>query len=458
MIVLGAGDIENATGAVLERGNRESTVKGVSIDSRKTAPGDLFVAVKGSRFDGHAFVGEALERGAAGIMVTRSGNVKKSGSGPFELVVDDTQRALGDLAACIRKKVNIPVICITGTNGKTTVKDILSHILSSRYKVLKSRASYNNIIGLSLTLFELTKNHEVAVLELGTSKPGEISRLAAIAQPHVAVVNNIGDGHLQAFSDREGVFMEKMSLIDALPETGMAFLNNDDPLLSRAEIRDVTVRRFGSSPKIHFRIEDINVQDHTQRFSLNGEGYSISLEGLHNVHNAAAAVSVALQFDMDSEDIRTVISGAKGPAMRMEKVVLGDITFIKDCYNANPDSFESALNSLEIGCSSRIRVVVAGDMLDLGQKSDEFHRAVGKSIAYRNLDFIVTLGERSRLMAEGAREAGMSPDNIFRADDHRHAAEILKNPSMSGATVLLKGSRAMKMEEILKCYTTCCTP
>jgi UDP-N-acetylmuramoyl-tripeptide--D-alanyl-D-alanine ligase len=457
MVRITPKDIAKITGGKLVSGKGDAPATGFSIDSRTISPGDIFIAVKGRHFDGHDFIGEALEKGASGLILQKDPGEGIHGKATHVMLVDDTQEAMGRVASWIRRRVDIPVICITGTNGKTTVKDLLSHVLSSRYKVLGSRRSYNNIIGLSLTLFDLDPSHEVAVLGVGTNHPGEIPKLAGIAGPNIAVITNIGDGHLEAFEDREGVFAEKISLLEFLPETGMVFLNKDDSLLARASVRGVTRKFYGISRGSDFLISDVSRKENGYEFRLNGERYFTPLEGEHNVHNAAVSAAVAVYFGISPEEIRMSFQTVSPPAMRLEKVEAEEITFINDSYNANPDSFERALDVLESVPGSRVKGVVAGDMMELGERSDEFHRMIGRSIHERGIDFLITLGGRAWHMAEGALDSGMAVSKVLRAQTHEDAAEMVREMAAPGAVVLLKGSREARMEEVLKCFTISCT-
>ncbi len=457
MVHITPKDIAKITGGRLVSGKEGVPVTGFSIDSRTISPGDIFIAVKGRHFDGHDFIGEALRKGASGLLLRKDPGKSIRGKASHVISVDDTREAMGAIASWIRKRVDIPVVCITGTNGKTTVKDLLSHALASRYKVLSSRRSYNNIIGLSLTLFDLDPSHEVAVLELGTNHPGEIPKLAGIAGPNIAVITNIGDGHLEAFEDRKGVFVEKISLLEFLPEEGMVFLNKDDSLLSRSSVRGVTRKFYGISRGSDFLISHISRKENGYEFSLNGERYFTPLEGEHNVHNAAVSAAVAGYFGMSPEEIRVSFKTVSPPAMRVEKVKVEEITFINDSYNANPDSFERALDVLESVSGSCVKGVVAGDMMELGGRSDEFHRMIGRSIRERGIDFLITLGDRAWHMAEGALDSGMVASKVMRAHTHEDAAEIVRKMAGPGTVVLLKGSREARMEEVLKCFTIFCT-
>ncbi len=458
MIKLSVNDVARMTGGKLSSKKPEDPVRGFSIDSRTIRPGELFIAVKGSNFDGHDFVLNAAEKGASGLIVGRPADPACSEMVDHVIVVEDTLEAMAMIAAGIRKGADIPVVCITGTNGKTTVKNILSSILSPRYNVLSNRKSYNNIIGLSLTLFDLDPSHDVAILELGTNHPGEIPKLAEIAAPHMAVITNVGDGHLEFFINREGVFIEKISLLDFLPDTGIAFLNKDDRLLARVGTRGTMKKFYGMSAGCDFLITRPLKKEGGYDFFLNGNRFFLPLEGAHNVYNAAAAISVAEYFGINHEEIRRALGTVSLPEMHLEKTDINDLVFINDSYNANPDSFECALKVLQDNGAGGPKGVVAGDMLELGSRSGEFHKMIGRSIAAGGIDFLITLGTGAGHIAEGAAESGMGEDRILRAVSHEDAAEMIRRIAAPGTVILLKGSRATKMEEVLKCFTTSCTP
>jgi UDP-N-acetylmuramoyl-tripeptide--D-alanyl-D-alanine ligase len=456
MIRLTVRDIVQATEGKLLSGSGNAVVGGLSVDSRTIKPGEFFIAIRGSNFNGHDFIPDAAEKGASGLIVEQLPDPACLGKIDHLIVVGNAREAMGMVAAEIRKRVNIPVVCITGSNGKTTVKNILSSILSVRHSVLNSKKSYNNILGLSLTLFDLDQSHDVAVLELGTNHPGEISELARIAGPHMAVITNIGDGHLEFFASREGVFVEKMSLLNFLPDTGMVFLNKDDRLLARAGTRDVMKKFYGMSPGCDFLITRLFREKEGYGFFLNGNRFFLPLEGSHNVYNAAAAIAVAEYFGMSHKDMQGALETVSLPEMRLEKVNVDGLVFINDSYNANPDSFECALKVLQDNGAGGPKGVVAGDMLELGSGSDEFHRMIGRSIVGNGVDFLITLGSKARHIAEGALESGMEKSRVLCAASHEDAAEMVRQTADPGTVILLKGSRATRMEEVLKCFTTSC--
>ncbi|MCK4852326.1 MAG: UDP-N-acetylmuramoyl-tripeptide--D-alanyl-D-alanine ligase, partial [Candidatus Omnitrophica bacterium] len=335
MIRLSVREIARVTGGRMLSTDEDVPVSGFCTDSRTMGPGQFFIALKGKNFDGHDHIREAVARGARGIIAERM--TVDYGAGrhrPHIIIVENTLTAMGQIAGHIRRKAGIPVVCITGTNGKTTVKDILSHLLSFKYRLLKSRGSFNNLIGVSLTLFELEPSHEMAVIELGSNHPGEIAHLARITAPRAAVITNIGHGHLEFFGGREGVFREKVSLLERLPDPGAAFLNGDDDYLSGVRI-DADTRFFGRSRDCDLRITGIRKQGTGHGFDLDGERFFVPLEGEHNVYNAAAAVAAAAYFGMDHRVIRERLSGVSLPRMRLEKIVVDGILFINDACNAN---------------------------------------------------------------------------------------------------------------------------
>jgi len=451
MIELTVKDIARVTGGRFFSKKKETVIKGFSIDSRTIAPGQFFIAVKGENFDGHDFVGDAADKGAAGLVVEHSLKALPMEKVDHVIVVEDVREAMGMIAAQIRSRVDIPVICVTGTNGKTTLKGILSRILSSGYSVLESRKSYNNVIGLSLTLFDLDPSHDMAVLELGTNHPGEIAELARIARPSVAIITNIGDGHLEYFVDRGGVFKEKMHLLDFLPPSGVAFLNKDDVFLSGVDRQGIVKKFYGLSDGCDFRISDVVKRGNGYGFSLNEKEYFIPLAGEHNVHNAAVAIAAAEHSGVNYENIRKKLEEVSLPEMRLESVDVDGMMFINDSYNANPDSFECALRTLQAGSAGRYKGVVAGEMLELG------HRMIGRSIADKGIDFLITLGISAGHMIKGALESGMEKERVLCAKSHEEAAEMVRRMARPGTVVLLKGSRASRMEEVIKCFTIFCT-
>jgi UDP-N-acetylmuramoyl-tripeptide--D-alanyl-D-alanine ligase len=444
-------EIASLSGSSVSTAYAGLKISGFSTDSRRISPGDIFIALKGENFDGRDFIREAAERGAHAALVP--GDVKSS---PVPCIITaDIYGALAGIAADIRCRCNIPVICITGSNGKTSVKDILGSMLSRKYRVLKSERSYNNLLGICLTLFRLDAEHEIAVLEVGTNKKGEISFLSGILRPDVCIINNISYGHIGAFETLNAVLEEKISMLGSMEPGALAVLNGDDRLLQGVRPRNVRTEYFGKSSGSDIRISDISKQEHGYSFKINGESYRIQASGEHNIMNAAAACAVAGHFGVEYRDIKKTMKEHTLPPMRLTRERYGNIMFINDAYNANPGSFSAALEVLSGEVSGGLKCVVAGDMLELGEISSELHFGTGRLIAHKGFDLLVVLGKEARHIAEGAVSAGMRPESVKEVSSHMEAAQRLAEIGESGAVVLVKGSRKSKMEEVIKCFTSC---
>lgn len=448
------GDILKATGGSLVKGSLKSYVGGISTDSRTLEQDDLFVALIGERFDGHEFIPQAVERGAAGLVVS-----KDVGDFPVKdiVLVGDTLRALGDIARLYRKMFDIPLVGITGSNGKTTTKDMTASVLSRKYQVLKNEGNLNNAIGVPMTLFRLSQAHEIAVIELGTGSPGEMSHLVEVAQPDVAVVTNIGPTHLEFFGSVDAVAIEKGLMVQA---ASSAALNADDP--RAAKMRDLVDGRvvlFGLE-QAGITGKDVLAADISQdqygrpEFTLVTSQGRIRVHlpslGKHNIYNALAAASVGILFNIPLDGIRDGLELYEGASKRMQELTLDGVRIIDDTYNSNPVSLKMALDFLsQLECDGK-RIAVIGDMLELGQQSDELHREAGSFIASRRISTLVTVGDKASRIAEGALGDGFPSNTVFICRSNSEAAERLRKLMSSGDIVLIKGSRGMKMEEIVE--------
>ncbi|MFH1837423.1 MAG: UDP-N-acetylmuramoyl-tripeptide--D-alanyl-D-alanine ligase [Candidatus Omnitrophota bacterium] len=446
--------IEITGGRSLKRSSDEM-ISGFSIDSRTIKAGDIFLAVKGENFDGHSFLEDALDRGASGIIISQDvpDNIKEKARDI--IFVGDVLKAIADISREIRKSIGAKVIAVTGSNGKTTVKDYLANIVSSEYNVLVSKRSFNNLIGVGLTLFEAQNSHDIVILELGTNHPGEMGVLGEIANPDIALITNVGRSHMEFFHDTEGVFKEKTSLLDHLAPGGQAFINGDDILLRKIKGKRTDIKSYGMGKNNDIVISNISKGKRGYRFFVGEDDYMFSGEGLHNVQNAAAAISVAGYLGIKKNNIREKIKDAPLPPMRLERIEAGDLIFINDAYNANPDSFERALDVLEDASCEGDRVIIAGDMFELGERSAEFHRELGKSIAGRKIKFLIATGKWAHETIKGAADAGMPIENTLRSEDHKTISGFIRLKAAKRSTILLKASRKAKLEEILRCFTTC---
>ncbi len=432
-------------------------LRGITIDSRKAEEGNLFIAIPGEQFDGHQFVMEAVTKGVKAIVV----NQEKERFLPEEtlnkisvVAVRDTKKALRDIASWYRGKFDIPAVAVTGTNGKTTTKDMIAQVLSSKFKVLKSPESYNNLIGVPLTLFQLDPSFEVLVLELGMSQPGEIKILTRISCPNLGVITNIGPAHLESMGSMEKIARAKFELADHMPSPKTLILNADDQLLAKRLTQTGPGERvisFGIKKKADF------VAD---RIETNGNGYlcfrvnrnitvSLPVIGFHNVYNALAAFAAAIFLGVEEGKIKDTLENFTPSKLRMELVRIGNIRIINDSYNANPVSVEKALDTLKNIKTPGRKIAVLGDMLELGEEAMDFHLQLGRKAAQSGVNLLITVGELSRFIGEGAKEAGMHASDVSTFENNRQVGFYLLENLKDGDLVLVKGSRRMKTEDIV---------
>ncbi|MFA6355696.1 MAG: UDP-N-acetylmuramoyl-tripeptide--D-alanyl-D-alanine ligase [Candidatus Omnitrophota bacterium] len=451
--MLNVKDILDATEGTLSAGDVSAVFTCVSTDTRKIPAGSLFVALKGANFDGHDFIAGAAKQGARGAVVCR--DVPPQGIPVIK--VDDTLKAFGKIAGYHRRRFDIPVIALTGSNGKTTTKEMLSRILSAKYKVLKNEGTENNFVGVPQTLLRMDESHEIAVIEMGTNHPGEIAYLADIVQPNCGMVINAGPSHLEFFGTVDNVRTEKLDLLKRIGEDGSAVVNGNDPKLvdSARKICDEVVS-FGFGKECDYFADNIQDSVHGISFVMNGvHPVKLKVLGRHNIYNALAAIAAGSLYGVETADAVQALKDFELPKLRMEFASCGGIDFIFDCYNSNPLSMGSAIETLcNMGPGKR-KVLVAGDMLELGAVAPDMHRKAGRIAAMAGVDVLVGVGSLSGYILEGAREEGIGGETLLRFDNSVEAAKALKGILQEGDLVLVKGSRGMKMEEIKKCFITC---
>lgn len=431
---------------------RDCLIKGISIDSRTIRNQEAFVTIKGKNFDGHDFIQEAINKGAGCIITERFPDLKIKI--PF-IKVKDTIKALGDIACFQRRRFNIPVIGITGSNGKTTTKEMLAFVLSKRFKVLKNEGTKNNQIGLPLSLIKLNRTHKIAVLELGTNHFGEIDYLSKICLPNLGIITNIGPSHLEYLCNLKGVLKEKYSLIKNLKEPYIGILNMDDRFL-RTKMNNKTLKPFiigfGIKNNADFSASEIRFLKNKMEFQVN-QKYKVSLNtlGYHNVYNALAVIAVARLFGLNYKEIILSLNEFKFPAGRLKFIKLNNINFIDDTYNSNPLSLKEALNTLRNLTTKGRKIFVMGDMLELGKFSKQFHYQAGLEIA-KICDVLITVGNLSYLAAKALVDRGFNHKNIFSCGSPAEARDLLFNKVVPDKNdiVLVKGSRAVQLEEVFK--------
>jgi UDP-N-acetylmuramoyl-tripeptide--D-alanyl-D-alanine ligase len=435
-------------------------IKGISIDSRNVKEGELFVAIKGDRFDGHDFVPDAIRKGAWGALVERS--ILESRFAVLGILknivpVEDTLSSLQEMSHLHRKKFSLPVVGITGSNGKTTTKEMLASILKQKGPVLKNEGNLNNHIGVPLTLLKLEPRHTAAAIEMGMSASGEIDLLARLAGPDVGVITNIGPAHLAFLGSMDAVAEAKGELLGHLGAGGTAVLNADDRYFETLKKKHSgRILSFGIDAAADVRAVSIQQKaDFTDcTFAINGSTVNVRLRavGRHNVANALAAAAAGIAVGMSPDAVKQGLDGFTPIAMRSEiKQVEGRTVFV-DCYNANPVSMEAALVTLASLSAGGRSVAVLGDMLELGESAAEAHRAIGAVSARLGVDMLITIGTLAKHISRGAIDAGMPGDRVHEAQSHAEAAALLKELTRPGDIVLLKGSRGMKMENILEAF------
>ncbi len=422
-------------------------VVGVSTDSRTVRPGDLFFAIRGDNFDGHEYVEDAFAKGACAAVV--SDDAARSGTA---LVVEDTVDALLTLAAWYRDRFDIPVVAVTGSNGKTTTKDMAAAVLSTKFRTARTRGNYNNHIGVPLTLFDIEREHEVAVVEMGMNHPGEIARLAAAARPSVGVITNVSEAHMETMQDIDTIAQAKAELLDALPPDGTSVLNWDDPRVKALWTRGPgNVVTFGLSADAEVRAVGIDASADGVSFELADDGrVTLPIAGRHNVMNALAAIAVGRIMGVPDADAARGLSSFEASPMRMNFERAGSRVVLNDAYNCNPGSLGAALEVLVEAAGERTSAAVIGDMLELGSTSTRAHREAGARAAELGVDWLLLFGTEVAALKEGALEAGMPASRVRIFESKTALVETLRKELDESAVLLVKGSRGMRMEEVVE--------
>ncbi len=451
-------EVLTATGGRLIAGHGEKRVYGVSTDSRQILQGNLFIALAGENFDGHAFLQKAVEGGAAGVIVASGHriNLKLMSAETGVVEVDDTLQALGDLAHAYRRRFSIPVIGLTGSSGKTTTKEMLSCILTQERKIIKTEGNLNNLIGLPQTIFRMTGEHEIAVFEMGTNTRGEIKRLTQIAAPDIGLITNVGPAHLAGFGSVDTVREEKGDLFFNMEPTGMAVVNLDDEAVrqvaDRWSGRRVTFSMSAGADVSVNEIRKNGARGTSFNLLLGGRAYKVDMKiaGIHNIYNAMAAAATALACGSGSESIRQGLASFTPVGGRMEIIKLQNGAYvINDAYNANPASVREALLTLKDLKTAHKAFVFLGDMLELGEAAREMHRKIGMLLATIGVTSVFLQGDFADVTAAGAREGGLTDEQIMFLGSVDEAVDYLKSQLRKGDWILVKGSRRMKMDRIV---------
>lgn len=448
--------LEISGGRLLQAGDLEIKPVRFCIDSREIRHGDFFVPLPGVRTNGHNFLAQAALRGAAGCFVSAALQVPLP-PGMAVIAVDNTLTAMQQVAAGHRAKFSLPIIAVTGSNGKTTTKDLLAAALSVQGPVLHTEGNLNNHLGVPLMLSRLEKSHRAAVLEMGMRGFGEIDLLARLSRPDIAIITNIGEAHLASMGSRENIAGAKTEVLRYLPIDGVAILNGDEPLLvpyfCRLNCRLIT---FGFSPTSAIRCEALTRQGTGYHLRLEQEGYSSlqfvsPLPGKHNAYNVLAAVAAARVLGLADTEIVSGLAAVSPSGMRLEMTELPQgWKVLNDAYNASPTSMVAALQTFGEMAYEAGKIAVLGDMLELGAFEEEGHRLVGRTAAQAGLKALIIVGERARTIAAGAEESGFAKERIHLCRTPPEAATMVRLVAGEGDWILLKGSRGMRMEQVLE--------
>lgn len=439
--------ILNATGGRLTRACFNCKCNAVSSDTRTIRPGSLFIALRGERFDGNAYLKTAFERGASVALAER----------PYPgwpvVLVDDAYKALRALAAAYRRRFSMPVIGVTGSVGKTSTKEMIFAVLSQAFRTHKNMGNLNNLIGMPMSVFGLEQSHEAAVFEMGMSAFGEIAALSQVAAPDIGVITNIGISHIEMLGSRENILKAKLEILEGMRPGGKLILNGDDDLLATVQTDQAEIITYGiENHACMYVAEQVAGSSEGTTFLLHHPGGSMEIRlpvvGKHNVYNALAAFAIGRALGMEPETIAAGLLQYEPTGYRQKIEKLGGITFIEDCYNASPDSMKAAFDVLNAVQPTGRKLAVLADMLELGDTAAEAHRAVGKAAAENGVDILFSLGENARYYQEGFRTGGGAKSTHF--EEKTALTDALCNTLQKGDAVLFKGSRGMRLEEIIQ--------
>ena len=431
---------------------QDVTIQGVTIDSRKIQPGNLFIPFKGEHSDGHNYVEAALKSGAAAALWQK--DVPNPPANLPILIVEDTLEAIQELARSYRNELHVKVVGITGSNGKTTVKDMTANLLSLQYRVKKTEGNYNNHLGMPLTILALDEDTEIAVLEMGMSGKGEIEFLTKLARPNVAIITNIGEAHLQDLGSREAIAEAKLEIVQGLQDDGLLIYMGDETILKdglASANRNINTQTFGRSHQNDLYPVEIETKQNGSRFKVNKVDFEFHLPvlGAHNVLNALSAMLTAHYFNIPYEKMNDGFVHLKLTQMRMELVegAKGE-RIINDAYNASPTSMRAAIDLISNLPDYERKIVVLGDMLELGEKEKEFHYEMGKSLDPQKINYVFTFGPLAEQIAQGAMTVFPS-DRVFSFLDKQSLMDQLVKRTDKETLILVKASRGMKLEEVV---------
>lgn len=457
MLPLKLSDVAQATGGRLVQGGPGTLITSVSTDTRTIEPGALFVPIVGERFDGHEFIEQAAAKGASAVIFSGSRFAARRLPDSFAAVeVQDTLLALQQLALWHRAQFQGPVVAVTGSNGKTTTKDMIAAVLARRFSVLSTHGNLNTEIGMAMTLLRRDPTHTAIVVEMGMRGSGQIASLMKIARPSIGVVTNVGPVHLELLGTVEAVARAKRELVEDLPANGTAVLNADDPLVigmkNKTKASLLTYGIVNEADIAATGLRSLGMSGYEFRLAAGGESIMVRLPlpGRHNVSNALAAAAVGVQCGLRLTEIAQGLAEMRPSGMRMQvEHFPGDVVIVNDAYNASPASMRASLDVL-VDLPATRRIAVLGDMLELGSISQDEHYAIGQLCAEHQVDILVSVGERARDIANGARDHERSSVSIIEVPDADRAGEVLLDQLRPGDVVLVKASRGIELEHTIE--------
>nr|WP_275695662.1 UDP-N-acetylmuramoyl-tripeptide--D-alanyl-D-alanine ligase [Fredinandcohnia sp. SECRCQ15] len=443
-----------AFGKKLDSKYKDLIIEGVSIDTRTIQSGNLYIPIVGETFNGHEFVETAIDNGASAVLWGM--NESNPPKGIPVIYVEDTLVALQNLAKNYRDELSIKVVGITGSNGKTTTKDMVTAVLSTVFRVHKTEGNLNNHIGLPLTILRLNEDTEVAVLEMGMSAFGEIEFLTKLARPDIAIITNIGESHMQDLGSRDGIAKAKLEIVDGLAQSGILIYDGDEPLLlDKVKKLNISSLTFGSTGKNDLFPTDVKLESNGTYFSINknnGEEFYIPVLGKHNVNNATAAIAVGLHFNLSWNEIKAGLKNSKITNMRLELIEgKNGLKLINDAYNASPTSMKAAISLIQDLKGFNRKIVILADMLELGENEIKYHEEMGHLLDPTKIDYVFTFGKLGEYISKRAVERFPTGRVKAYLNKEELIAELGKVVNKDDV-VLLKGSRGMKLEEVVAAF------
>jgi len=448
--------VKSCNGVIINKGNL-AIVNKISTDTRTIEEGSMFIPLIGENFDGHIFIKDAIKNGASVVLIQKGKLDNIDIPQNISIIqVEDTLKALKDIAYYYRNLFNIPFIGVTGSVGKTSTKDLISGVLSGKYNVHKNIGNFNNEIGLPMTLFNLEEQHEISVLEMGMSSYGEILDLVNIVKPEIGVITNIGVSHIEHLGSKKNIMKAKMEIATNLGKQNYLLVNGDDEYLKDIDKdgKEYEVVFYGLSSNNDFypnMVKDLGEDGSSVTLDIEGKPTTFKIKqlGLHNVYNGLAAIWIGLKYNMTSTEIQNGLDNFEPSKMRLEIIDKGNMKIINDAYNASPDSMKAALDVLENIKANR-KIAVLGNMFEMGSFAEEGHRSVGEYLTRKKIDMLITVGNMATWIGLEAEKNGLDKKNIFSVLSNEEAIKILEENISGNDIILVKGSRSMTMEEIVR--------